>query len=85
MATGLPISLLRNPEYEERSARADRIFSSGNAEESSRIAHELRVDYVYAGSVERETFATAIAALDARPDLFPVAFRNDQATVYAVK
>ena len=85
MATGLPISLLRNPEYEERSARADRIFSSGNAEEASRIAHELRVDYVYAGSVERETFATAIAALDARPDLFPVAFRNDKATVYAVK
>ena len=85
MATGLPISLLRSPEYEERSARADRIFSSGDAEESSRIAHELRVDYVYAGSVERETFAAGIAALDARPDLFPVAFRNDNATVYAVK
>ena len=85
MATGLPISLLRNPEYEERSARADRIFSSGNAEESSRMAHELRVDYLYAGPVEREAFGPGITALDARPDLFPVAFRNSETTVYAVK
>jgi hypothetical protein len=85
MAAGLPISLLRSPEYEDRSARADRIFASGNPEESSRIAHELRVDYLYAGAVEREAFAPGVAALDTRPDLFTVAFRNDQATVYAVK
>ena len=85
MAAGLPISLLRTPEYEDRSARADRIFSGGNAEESSRIAHEMRLDYLYAGRVEREAFAPGVAALDARPDLFPVAFRNDDTTVYAVK
>ena len=85
MSAGLPISLLRSPEYEDRSARADRIFSSGDAEEASRIAHELRVDFLYAGSVEREAFAPGIAALDARPDLFPVAFRNGEASVYAVK
>ena len=85
MSAGLPISLLRTPEYEDRSARADHIFSSGNAEESSRIAHELRVDYLYAGRVERQAFAAALSALDARPDLFPVAFQNEEATVFAVK
>jgi hypothetical protein len=85
MAAGLPISLLRTPVYEERAARVDTIFSSGNAAEASRIAREFRVDYLYVGRVEREAFGQALAALDAHPDLFAVAFRNAESTVYAVK
>ena len=85
MSAGLPISLLRTPIYEERAARADRMFSSGNAEEASHIARELRVDYLYVGRVERDAFGDAIAALDRRPDLFAVVFRNTEAAVYAVK
>jgi hypothetical protein len=85
MAAGLPISLLRTPEYEERAARADRIFASGDPDEASRIARQLRIDYLYVGRVEREAFAGTLAALDARPDLFARAFQNHDAVVYAVK
>ena len=85
MAAGLPISLLRTREYEERAARADRIFGSGDAEEASQIAHELRIDYLYVGQVERDAFGAALAVLDARPDLFARDFQNGAAAVYAVK
>jgi hypothetical protein len=85
MAAGLPISLLRTPEYEERAALADRIFASGDAEEASRIARQLRIDYLYVGPAEREAFGASLAALDARPDLFARYFQNAAAAVYAVK
>ena len=83
MAAGLPIS--RTPIYDERAARADTVFSSGDPTTASRIAREMRIDYLYVGGVEREAFGRTLAALDDRPDLFPVAFRNASATVYAVK
>ncbi len=85
MAAGLPISLLRTPAYEERAARADRIFASGNPEEASAIARELRVDYLYVGRVEREAFGVSLRAFDDRPDLFGRDFANEEARVYSVK
>ncbi len=85
MAAGLPISLLRTPVYEERAAKVDAIFSSADAADASRIAHEMRIDYLYVGSVERKAFSHTLTALDNRPDLFPIAFRNGVSTVYAVK
>jgi uncharacterized membrane protein len=85
MAAGLPISLLRTPEYDERAGQADRIFACGDAEEASRIARRLHIDYVYVGQVERDAFGPALAALDARPDLFARDFQNGAAAVYAVK
>jgi len=85
MAAGLPISLLRTPIYDERAARVDTIFSCGDSATAWRTAREMRIDYLYVGAVERDAFGAALAALDSRPDLFAVAFRNSSSTVYALK
>ena len=84
MAGGLPISLLRTPDYEERAAKADAMFAAA-PDDAWRLAHTLRVDYIYAGRVEQETFATAVQAFNSRPDLFEPVFSNTEASVYRVR
>jgi hypothetical protein len=85
MAAGLPISLLRSPDYDERASRADAMFAATDPDEAWRLAHALRIDYVYAGRVERETFGHPLRAFDARPDLFAPVFANAEASVYQVR
>ena len=85
MAAGLPISLMRTPEYDERAARADRIYATADADEASRVARELHIDYLYVGDVERQAFGAALDKFDAHPELFARDFANRRATVYAVK
>ncbi len=85
MAAGLPISLLRTGEYEDRANRADALFSAGNAVKASVVARSLRVDYVYVGRAEREAFGDAVDAFDERPDLFAKVFENDEASVYELR
>jgi hypothetical protein len=85
MAAGLPISLLRTPDYDERASRADAMFAANNPDEAWRLAHALRIDYVYAGRVEHETFGRPLRAFDARPDLFAPVFANGEASVYKVR
>jgi hypothetical protein len=85
MAAGLPISLLRTPDYDERAGRADAMFAAKDPLEAWRAAHALRIDYVYAGTVEHATYGEPLAALDARPDLFARVFANGEASVYKVR
>jgi hypothetical protein len=85
MAAGLPISLLRTPDYDERAARADAMFAAKDPVDAWRAAHALRIDYVYAGTVERATYSGLLDALDARPDLFERVFANAEASVYKVR
>ena len=85
MAAGLPISLLRTPDYEDRARRVDAVFACGNPDEASRRARALRIGYLYVGRAEREAFGDALQAFDARPDLFLRAFANDEASVYQVR
>jgi uncharacterized membrane protein len=85
MASGLPISLLRTPDYDERASRADSMFAAKDPDEAWRLAHALRIDYVYAGRVEHETFGNPLRAFDARPDLFTPVFANGEASVYKVR
>ena len=84
MAAGLPISLLRTPEYDVLAARADRIYSAPGGDEAAQIARELHLDYIYVGRVERDAFGAAIRKFADRPDLFGTVFSNDDASVFVV-
>jgi hypothetical protein len=85
MAAGLPISLLRTPDYDERARMADAIFASGNAAQAYRMARALRIDYLYVGRVEREAFGEALRIFDARGDLFERVFGNAGTSIYRVR
>ena len=85
MAAGLPISLLRTPEYAEYAGRADSVFRVGDAEQAWRTARGLRIDYLYVGRVERAAYGASLAAFDARPDLFARVFANADSSVYQVR
>lgn len=84
MAAGLPISLLRTPEYEQRAAQADQIFASTDGEEAARIARELGAEYLYVGRVEREAFGARADKFASHGSLFGRVFANDDASVYVV-
>lgn len=84
MAAGLPISLLRTPDYDEPARRADRIFATPDPDEASRLARDLEIDFIYVGDAERRAFATTIGKFAERHDLFGTVFNNADATVYAV-
>ena len=84
MAAGRPISLLQSAEYDELSDIADQIFRAADPAEAARIAHSLRIDYLFVDEVERSAFeAAALAKFDASPAFSPV-FRRGSAAVYAV-
>ena len=84
MAAGLPISLLRTPDYDERARMADAIFSSTDVDEAVRQWHDFGIDYLYVGRVEREAFPEGIAKFAARPDRFGRVFSNDEVTIYVL-
>jgi hypothetical protein len=60
MAGGLPISLLKIPEYDERSDRIRAMYSTARAAEAADIARALRIDYVYLDEVERRAYPNGI-------------------------
>lgn len=84
MAAGLPISLLRTPEYEALADRADRIFATEDPAEAVAIWHELNIDYLYVGRAEREAFPAGIAKFAGHPERFGRVFSNDEVAVYVL-
>lgn len=84
MAAGLPISLLRTPEYDALAARADRLYETEDPDEALAIWRELKIDYLYVGRVEREAFAAGTAKFGAHPERFGRVFSNDEAAVYVI-
>jgi hypothetical protein len=84
MAAGLPISLMRVPEYADRSALVRTIFTTADAHEAWTIARRLRIAYVYVDSLDRETYPGA-AKFDSSPEFFSAAFRRGAAAVYQVR
>ena len=85
MAAGQPISLLRIPDYERRSALADEMFRTADAQQAALLARRLRVDFVYVDRVEREAFGDAAIGKFSDARFFSEAFRQGSATVYAVR
>ena len=85
MAAGQPISLLRIREYEHQSKLADGMFKTHDAEEASRIARSLDVDFVYVDQVERAAFGEAAAEKFRDTRFFNEAFSSGAAAVYEVR
>lgn len=84
MAAGLPISLLDQPEYHERSGQVRLMYDTADAGEAWRIAHALRIDFIYLDSVERGAHPAATKFGDS-PQYFEPVFQQGQAGIYRVK
>ncbi len=84
MAAGLPISLLDQPEYHERSGFVRTMYDIPDAGEAWRIAHTLRIDYIYLDSVERQAHPAA-TKFAASPQYFEPVFQDGTVGVYRVK
>jgi hypothetical protein len=83
MAGGLPISLLKIPEYEERSDRIRAMYSAPSPSEAAGIARGLRIDYVYVDQVERRAYPKGIH-FDGS-DAFEKVFEEGPVAVYRVR
>ena len=84
MAAGLPISLMRVPEYAEKSALVTAIYETSDPHEAWTIAHRLRIAYLYVDALDRAAYPGA-SKFDAAPQLFATAFSSGDVRVFAVK
>jgi hypothetical protein len=84
MAAGLPISLMRVPEYGEKAAFVRTIYESQSAHEAWTLSRRLHIAYLYVDSLDRRTYEGA-AKFDRAPEFFTPVFRNGDVAVYAVK
>jgi len=85
MAAGLPIAMVPMQPYRDATeVVGEQIFSRGSPEHRSAVARRLGIDYIYAGPAEQRAHPDFVAMLDARSDLFPVAFRNAEVVIYWV-
>ncbi len=84
MAAGLPISLLRGPEYRTTSDQVKTIYASTDAHEASQLAHHLHIRYLYVDGTDRAAYPAA-AKFDNAPQYFEPVFRRGALGVYEVK
>jgi hypothetical protein len=84
MAAGLPISLLPQPQYRERSALVRQMYATGDAREAWSIARRFDIDYVYLDAVERRTYPQGIGKFD-DGRFFERVFAREDVAVYRVK
>jgi hypothetical protein len=83
MYSGLPISLLRGPEYDTPARVTQEIFSTPDASLAARLANGAGIDYLWVGDAERAAHGPeAIAKFDAHPELFRRVFHNDAVSIY---
>lgn len=85
MAAGMPISLVRIPEYTLLSRQADAMYAATDAEEGWRLARSLGIDYVYLDAVERRAFDHAAIDKFTDPRFFVPVFWKGDAQVVQVK
>ena len=84
MAAGLPISLLRIPEYEARSEAVKVIFSCEDPREASRIANSMHISYLYVDVTDRHAYP-GVQKFDSSPQYFRAVFRRGEVGVYQVR
>jgi hypothetical protein len=84
MAAGLPISLLKIPEYEARSEAVKFIYSCEDPKEAARIANSMRISYLYVDVTDRKAYP-GVAKFDSSPQFFRPVFRSGEVGVYAVR
>ena len=84
MAAGLPISLLRVTNYQERSDQVKTMFETTDAAGAARIAHSLHIRYLYVDATDRAAYPAA-AKFDTSPQFFEPVFRREAVGVYLVR
>lgn len=84
MAAGLPISLMRVPEYAEKSLLVKTMYQSADPHEAWTIARRLRIAYVYVDEIDRAAYPGA-AKFDASPQFFTPVFTSGAVGVYTVR
>lgn len=85
MYSGLPLGLVRGPEYDERAARVRSLFESSDAEAAWRLATDARIDYLYVDDTDRRAFSgAAIRKFEENPSLFTPVFWSGDVALYAV-
>jgi hypothetical protein len=84
MAAGLPISLMRVPEYSEKSALVKVMYQSSNVHEAWTIARKLHIAYVYVEAIDRQAYP-GVAKFDHAPQMFAPVFASGTTTVFAVR
>ena len=84
MAAGIPISLMRVPEYLEKSQSVKTLFETASAQEAWTIARRLRIGYLYVDTIDRQAYP-AVGKFDASPEFFVPAFRRGDVAVYEVR
>lgn len=84
MAAGLPISLMRVPEYRERSEAVRTMYATADAREAWTIARGLRIQYIYVDALDRQTYA-GVEKFGRAPEYFATAFKRGAVAVYEVR
>ncbi len=85
MSAGIPISMVPLDKYLKASERVRSLYAAPDAATASKLAVELRVDYLVVGPPERAAFPRIESLCDAHPELFRPVFRNREMTVYFVE
>lgn len=84
MAGGEPISLMHVSNYDTLSDQVQEIYRSPDPVSAWMTARALAIDYLYVDSTEREAYPN-VGKFDHDPAHFPVAFRNQEVAIYAVR
>jgi hypothetical protein len=83
MAAGLPIAMIPMQPYKDASALvASDVFGQVDPVARLTAARQMHIDYLYVGPAEQERHPDLLPLLDARSDLFPRAFRNQDVSIY---
>jgi hypothetical protein len=84
MAAGLPISLMRIPEYRQKSEMVKTIFDTADVHAAWTVARELHIDYLYVDALDRQTYAGA-EKFDTPQQFFKTMFKRGAVGVYQVR
>ncbi len=84
MSAGLPIGMIPLAKYEAASAKIREVYMATTPSAVRALAVALCVDYLVIGPPEREGYPHLQPLLDANPQDFTPAFRNDEVAIYAL-
>lgn len=84
MAVGLPISMVPMRKYEYGARLIHAMFELEDPNGIHQLAAHLKIAYLLSGPPERALTPRFQRQLDARPDLFPLQFRNHSISIYAI-
>jgi hypothetical protein len=84
MAAGLPISLLKVPEYEARSAIVKNIYAGADPVAAAHLANSMHISFLYVDVTDRRAYPH-VAKFDVSPQFFQPVFRRGDVGVYRVR